>query len=355
MEAATPNKPKKYEVVEYPEQKVDNLEEKIQKSQSLFETLSMEDQGKYNQSYAEFVQKAKALGFDQVESYDIFIVDKEEINGAQAGFTTTTKGNNYVELSWQYITKKPKNAIIKAMFHELVGHCLSSKNSRKVSENLEVRTVGLAFTRFELSKYYEVTRKSFKDIQEKLAEQHAANTISKILKMPQTSLLPLLSDEDIAIINAARIVLKMPDEDDLFHLARTMSSNYERYKKDIEDELNGKRKAGLILSEGVTDYLAINMTTDDEDERFELIEDSSYAKYVLPIVDMGSHLLELNPANLQAWDDCLYDARLTGQPYKIIKFLKDKTGVSITPKELFSLDFSKILGIKEENKLDIAN
>jgi hypothetical protein len=249
--------------------------------------------------------------------------------------------------------KKKKNAIIKAVFHELVGHCLSSKNSRKVSENLEVRTVGLAFNSFKLSKYYEVTRKSFKDIQEKVAEQHAANTISRILKMPQTSLLPLLSDEDIAIINAARIVLKMPDEDDLFHLVRTISSNYEYYKKDIEEELNGKRKAGLILNEGVTDYLAINMTTDDEEERFELIEDSSYMQYILPIVNMGSYLIELDPANLQAWDDCLYDARLTGQPYKIIKFLKDKTGISINPKELFALDFSKIL--KEEVKNNIDN
>ncbi|MBC7471983.1 MAG: hypothetical protein H7196_01825 [candidate division SR1 bacterium] len=44
----------------------------------------------------------------------------------------------------------------------------------------------------------------------------------------------------------------------------------------------------------------------------------------------------------------MYEARLTGQPYKIIKFLKEKTGIKITPKELFALDFSKILDASEE-------
>jgi hypothetical protein len=106
MEA--PNKPKKYEVVEYSAQKVDNVEQKRQESQAVFETLSLEDREKYYEAYAEFVQKAKDLGFDQVEDYDVFLVDKAEINGAQAAFTTTTKGINYVELSWQYISKRKK-------------------------------------------------------------------------------------------------------------------------------------------------------------------------------------------------------------------------------------------------------
>jgi hypothetical protein len=330
-----PNKPKKYQVVEYPVQKVDNLEQKRQESQAVFETLSLEDREKYYEAYAEFVQKAKALGFDQVENYDIFFESRVSSNGS---FSVNQEGVNFITIGKEFVLDSEKLLIIKTLFHELVGHCLSSKNLSKVGTNADLDNSGLSFDQFRNSRYIEINKARIIEIVNKIG----LNSKS-------------LSKDDFKIINKFAEIAGAKDK---FLAIYTLAESFEDYSlliDELKESFNGNKNIGRSLNEGVTDYLAINMTVDNDEQFWELVEKSGYEEYILPIVDMGSHLIKLDPANLQAWDDCLYDARLTGQPYKIIKFLKDKTGVSITPKELFALDFSKILGMEEDNTIDKIN
>jgi hypothetical protein len=330
MESAVVNKPKKYEVVEYPVQKVDNLEQKRQESQAIFETLSLEDREKYYEAYAEFVQKAKALGYDRVEEYDVFFEFKDNANGSYA---TTGEGDSFVTLDVNFVADENKLAIKKTLFHELVGHCLSSKNLSKIGDNIEVNTRGLNFSRFRDSKKIVINKERMQDI-------------SYFLHSPED--MKFLHPYELRIIDKLSEISKIKDK---FIAIKTLAHSWDDFPA-IANELkiffNGTKEIGLDLNEGVTDYIAINMTTENDDQFWELVEKSGNEESILPLINMGSHLIELNPANLQAWDDVLFDARLTGQPYKIIKFLKDKTGVSITPKELFALDFSKILGLELE-------
>jgi hypothetical protein len=325
-----PNKPKKYEVVEYPVQKVDNLEQKRQESQALFETLSLEDREKYYEAYAEFVQKANALGYD-VSKYDIFFA---HLDNSDAAFAISDIGQNYIAMNPSIVSKYNKLIIIKTLFHELVGHCMTSKNLSKFSNETSVRIRGLQFRNDrDIAPAPKISKENISVIANKLNSGTNKEVLSKQEELIITALVEVTGVSNrVALIDA---INKYYDDQ------KNFISRANRF-------LNNTKNIGYKLNEGVAEYIAVNMTTTDIDERFDLIEESTYLEYILPLVDLGSHLLELNSANLQAWDDCLYDARLTGQPYKIIKFLKDKTGITITPKDLFDLDFSKILSVDEK-------
>jgi hypothetical protein len=327
-----PNKPKKYEVVEYPAQKVGNLEQKRQESQALFETLSLEDREKYNEAYAEFAQKANFLGYD-VSGYDMFF-DELDWNGS---FNTSGLGKSHIMLDVDFISKSSKLSIKQTLFHELIGHCLSSKNMTKFSDTQHVHTGGLKFSRTRWSELIPVNKEIVSIIAQKLRSH------------PD---LDVLGEDELKIVNKLSEIFRTESK---IAAIITLSDSYDEFPSvtsELEDSLSGSKVIGEPLNEGVTDYLAINMTTDDSAERVQLLCASGYYDYVEPFYEMKEYLDDLKVEN-NAWDDCLYSARLTGQPYKIIKFLKDKTGITITPKELFALDFRKIL--KEEVKNNIDN
>jgi hypothetical protein len=325
---------KKYDLVEYPFQRVFDRDHKISESKQKFETLSTQDQEKYNQAYAKFIEKAKKLGYREVDQYDIFIVDERDID-AQAAYHSTEWGENYISISDMCITVSNELSIIKALFHELVGHCLSSKNLTKASDNLVVKTMGLSVLKFKEANYIKITKEKLASIQAKLNIDNDFELLDRDDKSIVENLVKITGFQDKSFI----INYFVDNYDSSIHLLH--------FLKNLRAAVNGIDRIGVPLNEGVTDYIAINMSIDNFDEFWELVDDSPYVDYILPLVNMQRHLMEIG-VDPQAWDDCLYDARLAGQPYKIIKFLKYKTGVSITPKELFALDFSKILGVDEK-------
>jgi hypothetical protein len=332
METVTPNKPKKYEVVEYPEQKVNNLEEKRLESKAVFETLSLEDREKYHEAYADFVQKAKTLGFDRVEDYDIFFNDNTNSLGLYGLYTTNRQtGENYVSLNTDFFSRIEKIDIICLLFHEILGHAIHDKKITKFSNNGYISTHGLNFSKYR--------------------ESNISLEFEKIKKI--SNKLSLVSDkvalerEEELILQALKETLGDYSPYILFH---TFISHYDELKNQITDNLKRhtkifKKSKGGMLNEGLTDYFACTFASNNIEEFLKLTMSSGYAGHIAKIVNLKNHLINFNFSDDKSFDQCLLDAQTTGQPYKIIKFLKDKTGISITPKELFDLDFSKILTV----------
>ena len=246
-----------------------------------------------------------------------------------AAFNYNTNGENYVTIKDTAVQDENKIGIFKILFHELVGHCLLSKNEIKSSPRLNNYNSGLSFDKIRKDIQYDINFESLQNIEEFLKDETGSVKLNK--------------NSRSLLVNYSR----SKNSTDYFKMGEEL---VDTYLNDIEfKEISlpigvETKKIGVELNEGVTEFLAIYMSTSDEEEFNDLIQNSPYYDYLMPFFDLDEKIISLHKDNSRGIYDCLYDARLTGQPYKIIRFLRDKTGITITPKELFALDFSKILG-----------
>ncbi|MBC7471984.1 MAG: hypothetical protein H7196_01830 [candidate division SR1 bacterium] len=248
MEAAL-NQSKKYETVEYPIQKVDNLEQKRQESQAVFETLALQNREKYYEAYDDFVQKAKTLGFDRIEDYDIFFEFNKNSDTNMAVFNYFTSGENYITIKDKTVEDEDKIGIIKTLFHELVGHCLLSKNVTKISPRLNNFNSGLSFDKRRKDLRYDINFDSLQNINEFLKDE--------------TGTVKLNDDSRSLLVNYSR----SKNFKDYFEMGEELVGKYLNNVKFKGSSLPigvETKKFGVELNEGVTEFLAIYMSASDE-------------------------------------------------------------------------------------------
>jgi hypothetical protein len=320
---------KKYKLVEFPRQKIYNLEEKKLESEQIFSILSIPNQEKYLRSYARFVELAKQKGFDRVENYDIFFTRFSPIFRSFAGYRYNADGENYIYFTTEFVSVSSEMLIIKTLFHELIGHCLSSKNQIKFSDKLRVNSSGLNISRRRNDVNIEATEAMLTEIVKNLENGENGKNLS--------------SEQTMILLNFSTNT----GSNDYLALAKKLLEYYRTNNKNGKVKLplgSNIRSIGTDLNEAITEILAIRFTTDDVQLQSELLSQSPDYKFILPLLTIKAYLECIEGGISSSWEDCLLQARLKSEPYKIIKFLKDKTGISITPNELFALDFRKILG-----------
>ena len=122
------------------------------------------------------------------------------------------------------------------------------------------------------------------------------------------------------------------------------------YKEEYETEW----QLGVDLEEAVTEYLSIEFTTRGNvtSEAWEVLNSTSsgYRQITQKIKDLADYLARNYPSTsktlgqkqVSEFTYVLTKAKQNSQPGLILKYLREKIGVRLTPQKLFALNFSNV-------------
>ena len=319
-------KPKNIKTVEFNGQKIIDLENKIASSEQQLSTLTPENRQKYANAYQSFLQKAADNEIAGAQGYDVLVVDHISSPDTVGGFSMSQSGENEIMLRKDFIEKASELELTSLLLHEIIGHAITSKNQIKHGPNTRLVTSGLVNLKYTTNKPLNISRNILKQSLETIV-MGGDLTAEQLYIFDSLEEYFDTSDKMTLISKAFDLI---PDS--------VQGDEFTDVKMGLEQKIIGNP-----LNEGVTELMAILMCSDTPEQIEFLLKKTGYRRLVSKLIDVSQYLHSLNEDYEQQWIDCLQDAKMNGQPYKIIRFLQDKTGVFIKPKELFELDFSKIL------------
>lgn len=324
-----PEQKPKFETKSFAVEKISDPEVKA-KSKELFAKLSPESRQKFYQAFKTVRQTVGDYGLD-VEKYSVYLDQSEEANGT---YHASFDGDSYVTLNAEYVEKAEEVRIVKTLLHELVGHALNSYNESKVSEDRGSYRSGLRFSTETSPVKYTIHTPYIRHIQEILQNPEAqplGRDDRKILSFLQQSL-ELDSYEEVA--GAVAYHLDQQDQKLLANNQQaTLTLNLPRQEREV----------GLALNEGVTEYLAILMAADGDDEvANKLLSTSAYEDWVGEILALENYLVESTPTDVGEFSQCLWEAQRLGRPKLIQQFIEEKTGVRLSFQDIFQCDFDAL-------------
>lgn len=120
----------------------------------------------------------------------------------------------------------------------------------------------------------------------------------------------------------------------------------------VED--NEYKFMGTYLNEALVEAIANIIAFKNEEKYLESIDYSGYEDLIKPILNL-MQILEKNEKGLaKEFFDLMVKTLKEGKPYLIMRFLNEKTGIILKPKEILTADFSIILDKQKElNKNEI--
>lgn len=311
-----------FQTVDFSTQRVP--ENVVAQSRELFEKLSLEDQEKFNNTFVDFKDRLLNLGIENIDVYNVFFFDGDD--NKYGSYVQSFEGESYVQLNINKIAEMQDFEIRSLLFHEYFGHALTSKNILKKSDLLKMLHNGLSFTKVS----GQADKISFD-----------GDTLKDMMYTYNNGGLAKLEELEL---QALKGLMKKTNHENLIEFLDQLTDNLhliteDSYYQVVTDNVN---EIGKPLNEGVTEYLAIVLSADNQEELSTLLTDNPYEKYYDPIFDLVDHIENIGQG-IDDFNRVLFDARLEGSPKIIIDYIYEKTGLKIKPKELFNLDFSRVL------------
>jgi hypothetical protein len=304
------------------------------KHNNAFKNLSQEDRWRYFKCAAaatEITQNFCTQYNIPIKKYQIHLWDVNMVGGqymvGQKGkeYAENVSNENYVRVTNEAIKEFDDIELTITMVHEYLGHALMANTDMKTGENLSLMQSGPSFRknrRFEAALDARVLQK----IKDKVAIRLKPEKTEEEEKV-------CLSDVEIEIMKSF-----MVEGDPYNHYPPLIERAEASLLNNPEQKINIQISPilGRELDEGITDYFAIKLCTDDQDE-FDKYKNSerAYTQFINSILTIKSFIQTRSNLSDEDFEQILIDVKQSNNVGEMAKTISTVSGVSIPAVALF--------------------
>ncbi|MBC7472455.1 MAG: hypothetical protein H7196_04330 [candidate division SR1 bacterium] len=291
--------------------------------QQAFNILKLEDKQRYFQyvSKTNIVTKNFCNRFNlPFKNYQIFLRDVEMTGGEymvgerSKEYLENTSSDNYVRITNKVVENFDNVELLITMVHEYLGHALMTNTDMKTGKTLSLIQSGPSFRKLRT---YEA--------------QFNCSILNKIK-------VKISKDEDLDDVEEEIMKSFMFEEDGYNNYPPLIKRAEAALITNPEQKITIKVRTtiGRELDEGITDYFAIKLCTDSE-EQFEEYKNSerAYTQFINNILIIKKFIQDHSSFSNNDFEQMLVDVKKTNNVGEMAKIISEKTKIKIPVTALF--------------------